>query len=328
MCLGRSPQVATFLANKTCKDCVAFYYDTKKITNYKVLLREQTTALRRRMARTSWPLTLRAARELGVKRLPVASTAKMQRATAIRMPDYTFSALPTAHARARARARPGGRHRAHERRRAQETMLAAPVVGRGMVSGRRSPAGTGSSPRPAVDRGVVDAVGGRESRRRRPVKRRSASPSPQGDAAVATEGTLQPVAKRLRAKSPTEIDHGTLALQPGSRSRHPVEFKAHSGPLTHSISIAASSLGRGPGSSGGGDHNQLKQILASLQSKPADCKVARGPASTDQGGMAEAPVADAVASSINPACGDTHISSVSGVHTPRDGDVHTPSVIG
>ena len=61
----RSSQISTFLANKSCRDCVAFYYDTKKLTDYKVLLREQTNALRRRMTRTSWPLTLQAAASIG-----------------------------------------------------------------------------------------------------------------------------------------------------------------------------------------------------------------------------------------------------------------------
>ena len=93
-------KIAQFLRLKTAKDCVAFYYDSKKDIEYKALLREHQQ--RRRGVRVCWDATSRAARACG------AELEHDERSGAVhfRLPPHAHSySTARAHPRARARRR-------------------------------------------------------------------------------------------------------------------------------------------------------------------------------------------------------------------------------
>ncbi|KAG5188891.1 hypothetical protein JKP88DRAFT_303528, partial [Tribonema minus] len=56
-------RIARALANKSVRDCVAFYYDSKATIDYKAVLREHVS--RRRGGRAAWSATVAAAKCVG-----------------------------------------------------------------------------------------------------------------------------------------------------------------------------------------------------------------------------------------------------------------------
>lgn len=58
-------KIASFLRNKSTKDCVAFYYDSKQTVPYKRALREHIMRKKRRGEYHSWDATIQAALSVG-----------------------------------------------------------------------------------------------------------------------------------------------------------------------------------------------------------------------------------------------------------------------
>lgn len=58
-------KIASFLRNKTTKDCVKFYYDSKKTVPYKAALKEHLSRKKRRFESVCWEATIQAAISVG-----------------------------------------------------------------------------------------------------------------------------------------------------------------------------------------------------------------------------------------------------------------------
>jgi hypothetical protein len=63
-------KIATFLRNKTAKDCVAFYYDSKQTVPYKTALKEHIMRRKRRGDYPIWDATVQAAISVGANVTP------------------------------------------------------------------------------------------------------------------------------------------------------------------------------------------------------------------------------------------------------------------
>ena len=61
-------RIATFLTNRSTKDCVKFYYDSKTVINYKALLKESDS--RRRQLKMPWFQALASAASVGATLYP------------------------------------------------------------------------------------------------------------------------------------------------------------------------------------------------------------------------------------------------------------------
>jgi len=58
-------RIASYLRNKSTRECVAFYYDSKKVVPYKAALKEHTMRKKKRCNTISWDSTIQAALAMG-----------------------------------------------------------------------------------------------------------------------------------------------------------------------------------------------------------------------------------------------------------------------
>ena len=67
-------RIASFLTNRSTKDCIKFYYDSKTVINYKALLKECDS--RRRQLKMPWTQALESAASVGATLYPIDSSYK------------------------------------------------------------------------------------------------------------------------------------------------------------------------------------------------------------------------------------------------------------
>jgi hypothetical protein len=69
-------KIASYLRNKSVRDCIAFYYDSKQSVPYKAALKEHLLRRKRRGEPTNWEATMQAAVSVGAVISPGSSVEK------------------------------------------------------------------------------------------------------------------------------------------------------------------------------------------------------------------------------------------------------------